>query len=165
MTKSAMVAERGAPVFVRFDHGPEFIAYAVVDWCRFNGTGTVFIDPGSPWQNAWIESFNGRRRDKHLNGRQFDSLLEAQVLTEDWADRLQHEQAAFGTRLAHPGRVRRAVAQPTTATARITSGSTIGARSAVAAPLKARECFLESAFCHHGPYSGPESQFLYPAPH
>ena len=79
-----LAAQRGAPVYVRFDHGPEFIAYAVADWCRFNGTGTVFIDPGSPWQNAWIESFNGRMRDEHLNGQQFDSLLEAQVLTEDW---------------------------------------------------------------------------------
>jgi putative transposase len=76
--------ERGAPVYVRFDHGPEFIAYAVADWCRFNGTGTVFIDPGSPWQNAWIESFNGRMRDELLNGQQFDSLLEAKVLIEDW---------------------------------------------------------------------------------
>jgi putative transposase len=45
----------------------------------------VFIDPGSPpWQNAWIESFNGRMRDEFLNGRQFDSLIEAKVLTEDW---------------------------------------------------------------------------------
>jgi transposase InsO family protein len=79
-----LAAERGAPVYVRFDHGPEFIAYAVADWCRFNGTDTVFIDPGSPWQNAWIESFHGRMRDEHLNGQQFDSLLEARVLTEDW---------------------------------------------------------------------------------
>jgi putative transposase len=75
---------RGAPAFVRFDHGPEFIALAVADWCRFNGVGTVFIDPGSPWQNAWIESFNGRLRDELLNGWQFDSILEAQVLIEDW---------------------------------------------------------------------------------
>ena len=51
-----LAAERGAPRYVRFDHGPEFIAYAVADWCRFNGTDTVFIDPGSPWQNAWIEA-------------------------------------------------------------------------------------------------------------
>ena len=65
-----LAAERGAPAYVRFDHGPEFIAYAVADWCRFNGTDTVFIDPGSPWQNAWIESFNGRMRDEHLNGQQ-----------------------------------------------------------------------------------------------
>ena len=76
--------ERGAPAYVRFDHGPEFIAYAVADWCRFNGTGTVFIDPGSPWQNAWIESFNGRLRDEFLNGQLFDTMLEAQVLLEAW---------------------------------------------------------------------------------
>lgn len=58
-----LVAERGmAPGFVRFDNGPEFIAHAVADWCRFNGTASIFIDPGSPWQNAWIESFNGRFR-------------------------------------------------------------------------------------------------------
>jgi len=75
---------RGAPAYLRFDNGPEFIANAVADWCRFNGTGTIFIDPGSPWQNAWIESFNGRLRDEHLNGMQFDSMLEAQVFTEDW---------------------------------------------------------------------------------
>ena len=69
--------ERGAPAFVRFDNGPEFIAFAVADWCRFNGVDSIFIDPGSPWQNAWIESFNGRLRDELLNGWQFDSLLEA----------------------------------------------------------------------------------------
>jgi len=76
--------QRGFPAFVRFDNGPEFIAAAVADWCRFNTIGTCFIDPGSPWQNAWIESFNGRFRDEFLNGWQFDSLLEAQVLAEDW---------------------------------------------------------------------------------
>jgi transposase InsO family protein len=43
-----------------------------------------FIDPGSPWQNAWIEPFNGRLRDEHLNGQLFDSLLQARVLTEHW---------------------------------------------------------------------------------
>jgi transposase InsO family protein len=48
---------------VLLDHGREFIAYVVADWCRFNGTDMVFIDPGSPWQNARIESFNGRLRD------------------------------------------------------------------------------------------------------
>jgi putative transposase len=79
-----LAATRGAPGFVRFDNGPEFIAAAVADWCRFNGVGTCFIDPGSPWQNAWIESFNGRLRDEFLNGWQFESLLEAQVLIEDW---------------------------------------------------------------------------------
>jgi putative transposase len=78
------IARGRAPAFVRFDNGPEFIAQAVADWCRFNHTATMFIDPGSPWQNAWIESFNGRFRDEFLNGRHLDSLLEAQVLIEDW---------------------------------------------------------------------------------
>ncbi len=83
-TLERLAAERGVPAYVRFDHGPEFIAYAVADWCRFNGTDTVFIDPGSPWQNAWIESFNGRLRDEFLNGHRFETLLEAQILLEDW---------------------------------------------------------------------------------
>ena len=76
--------QHGAPLYVRFDNGPEFVAHAVNDWCRFNGTGSLFIDPGSPWQNAWIESFNGRLRDELLNSWRFDSLLEAQVIIEDW---------------------------------------------------------------------------------
>ena len=80
----ALLLERGVPGYVRFDNGPEFVAGAVADWCRFNTVDTVFIDPGSPWQNAWIESFNGRLRDEFLNGWQFDNLLEAQVLIEDW---------------------------------------------------------------------------------
>ena len=83
-TLDRLMITRGAPAFLRFDNGPEFIANAVADWCRFNEVGTVFIDPGSPWQNAWIESFNGRLRDELLNGWQFDNLLEAQVLIEGW---------------------------------------------------------------------------------
>ncbi|HVQ98589.1 MAG TPA: integrase core domain-containing protein [Mycobacterium sp.] len=74
----------GAPYYVRFDNGPEFVAHAVSDWCRFNSAGSLFIDPGSPWQNAWIESFNGRLRDELLNSWRFDSLLEARVIIEDW---------------------------------------------------------------------------------
>ena len=66
------------------DNGPEFIAHAVADWCRFNDVAAVFIDPASPWQNAWIESFNGRLHDELLNSWQFDSVLEARVIIEDW---------------------------------------------------------------------------------
>ena len=79
-----LVLQRGAPAYVRFDNGPEFVAHAVNDWCRFNSAASLFIDPGSPWQNAWIESFNGRLRDELLNGWRFDSLLEARVIIEDW---------------------------------------------------------------------------------
>jgi len=83
-TLEEIAGERGFPAYVRFDHGPEFVAYAVADWCRFNGAETIFIDPGSPWQNGFVESFNGRMRDEHLNGQLFDTLLEAQVLNELW---------------------------------------------------------------------------------
>ena len=79
-----LTAQRGAPAYVRFDNGPEFVAHAIADWCRFNDTNSIFIDPGSPWQNAWIESFNGRLRDELLNSWRFDSLLEARVIVEGW---------------------------------------------------------------------------------
>jgi putative transposase len=79
-----LALQHGAPHYVRFDNGPEFVAHAVSDWCRFNDAGSLFIDPGSPWQNAWIESFNGRLRDELLNSWRFDSLLEARVIIEDW---------------------------------------------------------------------------------
>jgi putative transposase len=77
-TLDRLAAERGAPAFVRFDNGPEFIAAAVADWCRFNGVATVFIDPGSPWQNAWIESFNSRLRDELLNSWRDRVVLDPQ---------------------------------------------------------------------------------------
>ncbi len=79
-----ITAERGAPAYLRFDNGGEFIAAVVDEWCRTNGVGSIFIDPGSPWQNAWIESFNGKLRDELLNLWHFDNLLEARVLIEDW---------------------------------------------------------------------------------
>jgi len=83
-TLTRLVIERGqTPAFVRFDNGPEFVSHAIADWCHHSGVDSVFIDPGSPWQNAWIESFNSRLRDELLNLWQFDSLLEAQVLIED----------------------------------------------------------------------------------
>jgi putative transposase len=82
-TLDAIAFTCGAPACVRFDNGSEFIARAVAAWFRFDCVNSVFIDPGSPWQNAWIESFNGPQRDELLNGRVFDTLLEAQILIED----------------------------------------------------------------------------------
>ena len=77
---------RGAPSFVRMDNGPELTANALRDWCRFTGTGTSYIEPGSPWQNPWVESYGSRMRDELLAIEQFDTLLEAQVLVADWRD-------------------------------------------------------------------------------
>jgi len=83
-TLDTIAGTRGHPPYMRFDPGPEFVAYAVADWCRFNGAETIFIDPGSPWQNGFVESFNVPMRDEHLNGQLVDSLLEAQVMNKDW---------------------------------------------------------------------------------
>ena len=87
-----LVAEHGAPAYLRCDNGPEFAAFAIADWCKFNGVSTTFIDPGSPWQNGHLESFNSRLRDEYLNGHLFESLLEAQVLLEDWRHEYNHER-------------------------------------------------------------------------
>jgi len=63
---------------------PELIAWALRDWCRLSGLGTLHIEPGSPWENPWIESLNGRSRDELLNITEFGSVTEAQVIVEDW---------------------------------------------------------------------------------
>ncbi len=83
-TLETLARLRGTPRFIRSDNGPEFVAHAVNDWCRFSGSNSMFIDPGSPWQNGHVESFNSRLRDELLNGWHFDSLLEAKVLIEDF---------------------------------------------------------------------------------
>ena len=84
-TLERLICERGrAPEFIRCDNGPELTANALRDWCRFSGTGASYIDPGSPWQNAYVESFGGRLRDECLGVELFATLLEAQVVIEDW---------------------------------------------------------------------------------
>ena len=84
-TLDRIVAVRGtAPGYIRCDNGPELTANALRDWCRFSGTGSSYIEPGAPWENPYVESFNGRLRDEFLAVEQFDSLLEAHVLIEDW---------------------------------------------------------------------------------
>ena len=75
---------RGVPENIRSDNGPEFTAQRVREWLNRLGVQTLFIEPGSPWENGYIESFNGKLRDELLNVEIFDTLLEAQVLTERW---------------------------------------------------------------------------------
>lgn len=74
----------GVPEHLRSDNGPEFIAYAIQDWLKSKGVKTIYITPGSPWENAYIESFHDKLRDECLNRELFGSLLEAQVITEQW---------------------------------------------------------------------------------
>ena len=72
------------PEHIRSDNGPEFTAKAVRGWLERLGVKTLFIEPGSPWENGYIESFNGKLRDELLNGEIFCTVKEAEVLVEMW---------------------------------------------------------------------------------
>lgn len=73
-----------APELVRMDNRPEMTANALRDWCRLGGSGRSYIEPGSPWQNPFVESFGSRVRDEVLSIEAFDSVLEAQTVINDW---------------------------------------------------------------------------------
>ena len=96
---------RGIPEQIRSDNGPEFIAKQLRQWLANLGTGTLYIEPGSPWENGYCESFNGKLRDECLNGEIFYSLKEAQVVIEQW--RVQYNtvrpHSALGYRPPAPG--------------------------------------------------------------
>ncbi len=79
-----LFVERGTPAYLRSDNGPEFVAKAVREWLGELGVGTLYIEPGSPWENGYIESFNGKLRDELLAREVFDTLLEAKVLVARW---------------------------------------------------------------------------------
>ena len=75
---------RGIPEHIRSDNGPEFTSKDVRNWLSRLGVKTLFIEPGSPWENGYIESFNGKLRDELLNREIFTTLTEAQILIEQW---------------------------------------------------------------------------------
>ena len=75
---------RGTPVHIRSDNGPEFVATAVKGWISGVGAKTAYIEKGSPWENGYVESFNGKLRDELLNAEVFNTLAEARVLIEQW---------------------------------------------------------------------------------
>ncbi|MEM1395827.1 MAG: IS3 family transposase [Pseudomonadota bacterium] len=79
-----LMVSRGVPDHIRSDNGPEFAAIAVREWIAKVGAQTLFIEPGSPWENGYNESFNGKLRDELLNVELFNDLREAKVLIERW---------------------------------------------------------------------------------
>ena len=83
-TMSDVMLMRGVPEHIRSDNGPEMTSKAVRTWLTQVGAKTLFIEPGSPWENGYCESFNGKLRDELLNGEIFYSLKEAQVVIEQW---------------------------------------------------------------------------------
>jgi putative transposase len=81
---SELFITEGIPDHIRSDNGSEFTCRSVRSWLERLGVKTLFIEPGSPWENGYIESFNGKLRDELLNGEIFDTILEAKVITENW---------------------------------------------------------------------------------
>jgi transposase InsO family protein len=79
-----LMTSRGIPEHIRSDNGPEFTARAVREWLERLGVGTLFIEPGSPWENGYVESFNGKLRDELLDREVFNTLREVQVLVEQY---------------------------------------------------------------------------------
>ena len=85
-----LIVQKGLPDHIRSDNGPEFTAKAVREWLGKIWVTTLSIEPGSPWENSYIESFNGKLRNELLNGEIFTTLLEAKVLIENWRREYNH---------------------------------------------------------------------------
>ena len=83
-TLAELFVIRGRPCYIRSYNGPEFIGDDVKKWLVANFVGTIFVEPASPWQNGYIESFNGKFRNECLNGELFTSRLEAQYVADRW---------------------------------------------------------------------------------
>ncbi len=83
-TLTGLFTSKGVPEHIRSDNGPEFTAKAIRAWLPRVGAHTLFIEPGSPWENGFVESFNGKFRAEFLNRELFDTLLEAQIVVERW---------------------------------------------------------------------------------
>jgi transposase InsO family protein len=87
-----LVAERGAPEFIRSDNGPEFVAREVREWIQSQGFKTLYIELGAPWQNSYTESFNARFRNEFLNVELFSSKLEAKVLSAEHREKYNNQR-------------------------------------------------------------------------
>ncbi|WP_156440146.1 IS3 family transposase [Burkholderia savannae] len=108
LTLSRLMRLYGKPAFVRSDNGAEFTAAKVMRWLRDAAIGPAFIAPGSPWQNGFVESFNGKLRDELLNREWFRSRAEARVLIERWRQFYNERRPHSAHRYQPPATVRRA---------------------------------------------------------
>ena len=114
-TLTGLMLKHGIPKHIRSDNGPEFVAKAVRDWLSRLEVGTLFIEPGSPWENGYVESFNGKLRDELLNGEIFTTLQEAKVLTEVW--RREYNQVRPHSSLGYKPPAPETISGPLSATA------------------------------------------------
>ena len=91
-TLATLFRRRGEPIFIRSDNGPEFVAKAIKRWLEASGVKTLYIEPGSPWENAYSETFISRFSDELLKRELFADLLEAKVLVEDYREHYNHDR-------------------------------------------------------------------------
>lgn len=112
LTLSRLMRLYGKPAFVRSDNGAEFAAAKVMRWLRDAAIGPAFIAPGSPWQNGFVESFNGKLRDELLNREWFRSRTEAKVLIERWRQFYNEQRPHSAHRYKTPASVRQAWQEP-----------------------------------------------------
>lgn len=117
-----LVCERGAPRALRSDNGPEFVAQAVQRWLQARDVQTVYIQPGSPWQNGYGESFNGHFRDECLNLEWFRTVDEAKVVIEQWRRRYNEERPHSSLGYQTPHEFHRAYEHPDRNTANQAEG-------------------------------------------
>ena len=135
----AVMLERGMPAFIRSDNGPEFVAKAIRAWLETMGTSTLFVEPGSPWENGYIESFNSRLRDELLNGEVFTTLAEAKYLAEDWRIMYNTERLHSSLNYITPKEFAASCAPYDSASLRLQAHSSEASTSlALASPLQLR---------------------------
>jgi putative transposase len=137
---SRLVSERGAPLYLRSDNGPEFVSRALLQWIVDHGIATALIDPGKPWQNGATESFNGKFRDECLSLEWFRSRTEAKVLIEAWRQHFNmvrpHSSLGYLTPAAFAAKVEKQDAADAQATGRIAAVSGAFAPRPVAQPSR-----------------------------
>lgn len=135
-----LVSERGAPLYLRSDNGPEFVSRALLSWIAGQGIATALIDPGKPWQNGAAESFNGKFRDECLSLEWFRSRAEAKAVIETWRQHYNevrpHSSLGYLTPAAFAAMVREQNAAPAQATGRTAAVYGASALRPVASPSR-----------------------------
>ncbi len=112
LTLQYLFALRGAPEHVRSDNGSEFVAKGIQRWLNRASVDTLYIQKGSPWENGYVESFNGRLRDELLNRELFLSVPEARYVLDEWREEYNHRRPHSGLGWRTPGAYAASLAAP-----------------------------------------------------
>ena len=118
-----LIKRRGKPRAVRCDNGPEFIAERLKAWLAKKGIEPMYIEPGCPWENGFVESFNGKLRDECLNGELFWNEEEAQVIVEDWRKQYNNERPHSALGYRTPAEAAQSPEDATTAAKKLVQGT------------------------------------------